>query len=232
MPRPQPRRCPRSRVPQTRSAARRALSLVRASHSDEGPGLEEGVARRAAYRRPSLRLASRRAYGYGDPPFSCPFVRDGSSEPSGWSTNSSAASPSTAVSIPLMKAFILRPVSRSTGSPKSDVLAYWKYRRVSRSRSCSPALIRLRSAGVSVSSSMQTSVSLPAQKVRARVGPRPNCSLYRRTISVEISARTLLVPACWAFAFMGPSLSCPSAVCGGEELSPNAAAADADEGRG
>src|SRR4051812_4603608 len=147
MPRPQPRRCPRSRVPQTRTAARRALSLVRAPHSDERPDLEEGVARRAAYRRPSLRLASRQAYGYGDPPFSCPFVRDGSSEPSGWRTNSSAASPSTAVSIPLMKALILRPVSRSTGSPKSDVLAYWKYRRGFRRRPPSPAPFKVLSGG-------------------------------------------------------------------------------------
>src|SRR3712207_4022285 len=46
---------------------------------------------------------------------------------------------------------------------------------------------RLRSAGVKVSSRMQTMQFGPASSVRARFGPRPNCSLKRRTISFEIA---------------------------------------------
>jgi hypothetical protein len=49
----------------------------------------------------------------------------------------------------------------------------------------------LRSASVSVSSKTTTIVSGPAKSVRVLVGPRPNCRLYSRTISLEIAAATL-----------------------------------------
>src|SRR5215211_7744117 len=81
---------------------------------------------------------------------------------------------------------------RSTGSQNSRTVAYWKAMRVSRSRWCSPILTRLRSAGVSVSSKKQVRALGPHQCVRAAVGPRPNCVLYRPTIVLEISMRTLL----------------------------------------
>src|SRR4051794_33217306 len=93
------------------------------------------------------------------------------------------------VSMPLMKARTLRPVSRSTGSQNSRTVAYWKNMRVSRRRSCSPILTRLRSAGVSVFSST-TLMTSPVQVARAVVGPRPNCSLNIRTISFASAVRT------------------------------------------
>src|SRR5829696_7861841 len=66
----------------------------------------------------------------------------------------------------LWKARTLRPVICSTGSQNSRTVAYWKNVRVSRRRWCSPIFTRFRSAGVSVSSSTQMSVSGPAQCVR------------------------------------------------------------------
>ena len=66
---------------------------------------------------------------------------------------SRSPSPATSVSMPLRNERTLRPVMRSTGSQNSSTVAYWKNIRVSRTRWCSPSRVRLRSAGVSVSSS-------------------------------------------------------------------------------
>src|SRR4051794_38460670 len=100
---------------------------------------------------------------------------------------SSETMPPPPRSIGLMNARTLRPVILSMGSQNSCSEAYWKNIRVSRRRWCSPIWMRLRSAGVSVSSRMATSVSGPAQSVRAFVGPRPNWSLCCWTIAVETS---------------------------------------------
>src|SRR3954453_24233887 len=100
---------------------------------------------------------------------------------------SSETMPPAPVSIALMNARTLRPVILSMGSQNSCSEAYWKNIRVSRRRWCSPIWMRLRSAGVSVSSRMATSVSGPAQSVRAFVGPRTNWSLCCWTIAVETS---------------------------------------------
>src|SRR5829696_10588198 len=104
----------------------------------------------------------------------------------------STASPSTFVSMLLWKERTVRPVMRSTGSQNSRTVAYWKKTRVSRRRWCSPSLMRLRSAGVSVSSKKQVKALGPHQCVRAAVGPRPNWVLYSPTIALEISMRTLV----------------------------------------
>ena len=66
------------------------------------------------------------------------------------------------VSIPLMKLRTCRPVVLLTAFVKSPAEAYWKNIRISRSRWCSPIPCRLRSAGVKVFSSRQTTVSCPA----------------------------------------------------------------------
>jgi hypothetical protein len=46
------------------------------------------------------------------------------------------------------------------------------------------------SAGSNASSRTQTSVSLPAKFERARVGPRPNCSLCNETIAFDTAIKT------------------------------------------